>query len=193
MINRLARWISVFFDSSVLSFPIFLAIGWLGSREIGLAWAMLTLIIVTGIPLAYILIGKRMGWVSDFEISQRSERPRFILTSLGSDVLAILILRLLDGPHLLQVMVLTYLCLGMTMMTISSFWKISLHMAGVGGFSTALVFIFGSSAMFAFLSLPLVAWARYHRKKHTIPQLAAGAIVGMVITAIVFSWFATRL
>jgi hypothetical protein len=189
MDNRIARWISIVFDSSVLSIPIFLAIGWLESRAAGLAWGAVTLLIVTGIPLGYILIGKRKGWVSDFEISQRSERPRFILVSLGSDVLAILLLSVLNGPHLLRVMVLAYLCLGITMMTISSFWKISLHMAGVGGFSTALVFVFGSPAMVAFLSLPLVAWARYKRKKHTLLQLAVGAIVGIVITLLVFYWF----
>jgi hypothetical protein len=189
MANRLARWISICFDSSVLSVPIFLSIGWIGAQATGLVWGAITLVIVTGIPLAYILIGKRTGWVSDFEISQRSERPRFILVSLGSDVLAILLLSVFNGPHLLRVMVLAYLCLGITMMTISSFWKISLHMAGVGGFSTALVFIFGTPAIVAFLSLPLVAWARYHRKKHTLPQLAVGAIAGIVITSLVFYWF----
>ena len=177
-------------DSSVLSLPVFLAIGWLNFQAVGLAWAAMTLIIVTGIPLAYILIGKRTGWVSDFEISQRSERPRFILVSLSSDVLAILLLSVFNGPHLLRLMVFVYLCLGITMMTISSFWKISLHMAGVGGFSTALVFIFGVPAVIAFLSLPLVAWARYKRKKHTLPQLAVGAIAGIVITSLVFYWFA---
>jgi hypothetical protein len=81
MANRMARWVSIAFDSSVLSLPIFLLIGWLDSQVIGLAWAALTLIIVTGIPLVYILIGKRKGWVSDFEISQRSDRPRFILVA----------------------------------------------------------------------------------------------------------------
>lgn len=189
MANRVARWVSVIFDSSVLSVPIFLAIGWMDSRLKGLGWSAVTLIVVTGIPLAYILIGRHVGWVSDFEISRRGERPRFILVSLGSDALAILILTAFNGPHLLRVMVLVYLCLGTTMMTISSFWKISLHMAGVGGFSTALVFIFGLPAVAAFLSLPLVAWARYHRKKHTFLQLGAGAVAGIAITSVVFYWF----
>jgi hypothetical protein len=189
MANHMARWVSILFDSSVLSIPIFLAIGWLDSQTVGLAWAVMILIIVTGIPLAYILIGRRKGWVSDFEISHRGQRPRFILVSLSSDLLAILILSVFHGPHLLRVIVLAYLFLGMTMMTISSFWKVSLHMAGVGGFSTALVILFGAPAWVAFLSLPLVAWARYQRKKHSLPQLAAGAIAGITITSLVFTWF----
>jgi len=144
--------------------------------------------IITGIPLAYLVLGKRLGWVSDFEMTRRSERPRFILVSLSSDLLALAILYFFHGPPLLLVMALTYVCLGITMLTISNFWKISLHMAGVSGFSMALVFVFGAPALIAFFSLPLVAWARWHRRKHTLAQLTAGAFAGMLITALVFGW-----
>ncbi|GAB4495390.1 MAG: hypothetical protein Fur0016_06350 [Anaerolineales bacterium] len=188
MSDRLARWISILFDSSILSLPIFLAFGYASSRTSGLLWAILTLLIVTGIPLAYLLIGLRRGWVSDMELSRREERPRFILVSLSSDVLALLVLSLFAGPRLLTLLVLTYFCLAIVMFSISSFWKISMHMAGVGGFSTALVFVFGAAAGWAFLSLPLVAWARLHRRKHDVPQLIAGALAGALVTALVFGW-----
>lgn len=188
MTDRFARWISILCDSSFLSLPIFLAFGYVSARTSGLLWAALTLLIVTGIPLAYLILGRQRGWVSDLELSRREERPRFILVSLSSDVLALLVLRFLDGPHLLTMIVLTYFCLAIVMFAISSFWKISMHMAGVGGFSTALVFVFGLPALWAFLSLPLVAWARLRRRKHTPAQLAAGAIAGVLVTALVFGW-----
>ncbi|WP_299029410.1 hypothetical protein [uncultured Thermanaerothrix sp.] len=188
MKDRLARWVSILFDSSVLSIPIFLVFGWIEAGISGLGWAILILAIVTGIPLAYLLIGIRRGWVSDLEMSRRSERPRFILISLSSDVLALLMLRTLHGPHLLSLIVLTYFCLAVIMLTISNFWKISLHMAGVGGFATALVYVFGAPAVGAFLSLPLVAWARLQRRKHTPAQLVAGAIAGIWVTILTFGW-----
>ena len=186
MADRLARWISVLFDSSVVSLPVFFAFGWVTAAAAGLIWAGLILFIITGIPLVYLVLGKQWGWVSDFEMTQRSERPRFILVSLCSDLLGLAILYFFHGPPLLLVMVLTYLFLGITMLTISNFWKISLHMAGVSGFSTALVFVFGAPALVAFFSLPLVAWARWHRRKHTIAQLIAGAFAGSMITVLVF-------
>ena len=189
MADRLARWISVLFDSSVLSLPIFLALGYVSAQTLGLLWAILMLLIVTGIPLAYLLIGRKRGWVSDMELSRREERPRFILVSLSSDVFALAALWLGNGPHLLRLIVLTYFCLAIVMFSISSFWKISMHMAGVGGFSTALVFVFDAPALWFFLSLPLVAWARLHRRKHTIQQLIAGALAGGLITALIFGWF----
>jgi hypothetical protein len=191
MADRLARWISVLFDSSILSLPIFLALGYVSARTLGLLWAILVLFIVTGIPLAYLLIGRKRGWVSDMELSRREERPRFILVSLSSDVLALLVLCLFRGSHLLTVIVLTYFCLAMVMFSISGFWKISMHMAGVGRFSTALVFVFGAPALWAFISLLLVAWARLHRRKHTVPQLIAGALAGVLVTVLVFGWLGT--
>lgn len=188
MANRLARWVSMLFDSSVLSLPIILAFGWIEAGAAGLGWAALAFLVMTGIPLAYLMIGRRWGWVSDFEMTQRSERPRFILVSLSSDLLALAGLYSFHGPPLLRVMALTYLCLGAAMFTISNYWKISLHMAGVGGFATALVFVFGPNALVAFVSLPLLAWARWQRRKHTPAQLAAGALAGALITALVFGW-----
>ncbi len=187
MRDHLARWVSILFDSSVLSLFVFPAIGWHEAGGRGLAWAVLTLLIITGIPLAYIALGQKVGWVADWELSRREDRPRFILVSLSSDVLALLILTYGHAPHLLQRMVLAYLCLGITMFTISNFWKISLHMVGVSGFATALIFVFGPVAAVTYLALPLVAWARLHRRKHTVPQLIAGALGGILITALVFA------
>jgi hypothetical protein len=186
--DHLARWISILFDSSFLSLPIFLALGVVSSRSSGLLWAILTLLVVTGIPLAYLLLGRKRGWVSDLELSRREERPRFILVSLSSDLLALWGLWLGNGPHLLRLIVLTYFCLAIFMFTISNYWKISMHMAGVGGFSTALVFVFGVPALWALISLPLVAWARLHRRKHTHAQLLVGALVGALVTILVFGW-----
>lgn len=187
--DRLARWVSIFFDSSVLSLIIFPTIGWRAGGLVGVGWSLLALLILTGIPLAYIVWGKKRGWVSDFELSKREERPRFILVSLSSDLLALVILILGGAPDLVWVLALVYASLGITMFTISNFWKISLHMVTVGGFSVLLMTVFGTNVWWVWLSLPVVAWARLHRKKHTLAQLWAGAVLGAGITAAVL-WLA---
>ncbi len=184
---QLARWISVLFDSSVLSLVIFPAIGWKAAGTAGVLWSLVALAILTGIPLAYILLGLRRGWVSDLELTRREERPRFILVSFSSDLLALAVLGFGGAPRLIWLLALTYACLGLTMFTISSVWKISLHMVGVSGFAALLVYVFGPLAGWSFLSLPLVAWARLQRKKHTPAQLLAGALGGALITTVVLA------
>ena len=183
--THLARWISIFFDSSILSLFIFPAIGWYVAGWAGVGWALLALFILTGFPLAYILLGMRRGWVSDWELSRREERPRFILVSFSSDLLALFILWQAGAPYMIWTLALVYACLGVTMFTISIFWKISLHMVGVSGFSVLLIYVFGPAAWWTLLSLPLVAWARLYRKKHTPAQLVAGAVLSALLTAIV--------
>ncbi len=180
--SQVARWVSVFFDSSVLSVFIFPLIGWRAGGVNGVLWALLALFILTGFPLVYIWLGIRRGWVGDWELSRRSDRPRFILVSVSSDLLALAVLGFGGAPRLVWLLALIYACLGVTMFTISNFWKISLHMVGVSGFATLLTYVFGPAAAWAFLSLPLVAWARLYRKKHTPAQLVAGALGGALIT-----------
>ena len=186
MSEHLARWVSVLFDRYVISLPVFLIFGLTSAGITGLLWAVLMLIIVTAFPLAYLLIGIKRGWVSDMELSKNEERPNFLLVSVGSDMLALGILRLTNGPHLFEMIVLTSLFLAIVIFNTSIFWEISLHMAKLGGFSTALVFVFGPAALWAFLSLPLVAWARFHRNRLTPLQLFAGAVVGITVTLFVF-------
>ena len=185
---RMARWISILFDSSVLSLFVFPIVGWRAGGIYGVLWAFVALFILTGFPLAYIWVGIRRGWVGDWELSRRSDRPRFILVSLSSDLFALLVLGVGGAPRLVWVLALIYACLGLTMFTISNFWKISLHMVGVSGFATLLTYVFGPAAAWTFLSLPVVAWARLYRKKHTPAQLVAGALGGALITTLVLVW-----
>jgi len=51
-----------------------------------------------------------------------------------------------------------------------------------------LVFGFGAGALWAFFSLPLVSWARWHRRKHTLLQLIIGALAGIMMASLVFGW-----
>ncbi len=184
--SQLARWVSVLFDSSVLSLFVFPLLGWHSARWKGVGWALVALLILTGIPFAYIWVGVRKGWVSDWELSRRSDRPRFILVSLSSDILALVVLCSVGAPRLVWLLALIYATLGVVMFTVSNFWKISLHMVGVSGFATLLVLVFGPIAGWTYLFLPLVAWARLYRKKHTPAQLLAGAAGGVFITLSVF-------
>jgi hypothetical protein len=183
--DRLARWVSIFFDSSILSVLIFPLIGWQAGGWPGMGWALLALLMLTGIPFAYMVVGMRRGWVSDMELSHREERPRFIAVSLSSDLLALGVLWLAGAPRMVWALAAVYASLGVITLTVTYFWKISMHMIGVSGFATLLVVLFGPSAWWTFLALPLVAWARLHRKKHTPAQLLAGALLGAGVTAAV--------
>lgn len=183
----LARWLSILLDSSVLAVPIFIGAAWfeVGAFLPALGWATIALLFADGVPLIYIALGRHFGWVSGFDLPRRVERPPFIAVNLIGNGLGYLLLRALNAPDSLSALLLVYMALGVSMMVISSFWKISLHAGGVGGFAAFLVWMFGLAWGFTFLALPLIGWARVYRKRHKWTQVVAGGIVGVSVTWII--------
>jgi membrane-associated phospholipid phosphatase len=189
MKDKLTAWLSILLDSSVIAVPVFIGAAWAetGALLPALGWAALALLFADGVPLTYIALGRRFGWASGFDLPRREERAPFIAVNLVGNGLGYLLLRMLNAPASLSTLLLVYVALGVTMMTISIFWKISLHAGGVGGFAAFLTWIFGPVWALAFLAVPLVGWARVYRKRHNWAQVAAGGIVGAVVTLIVLA------
>jgi len=189
MKDRLARWLSILFDSSVLAVPVFIGVAWAetGAFLPALGWAALALLFADGVPLTYLTLGKRFGWVSGFEMPRRQERVPFITVNLIGNGIGYWLLRTLGGPPSLAALLLVYVGMGVTMLTISTFWKISLHTGGVGGFAAALTWFFGPIWALTFLAVPLVGWARVHRRRHTWTQVIVGGVVGAAVTLAVLS------
>jgi len=187
--DRLAYWLSVLFDSSILAVPVFLGVAWAatGSLLAALGWSSLALLFADGVPLAYLTLGRRLGWVSGFDMPRRQERAPFITVNLIGNGLGYLLLRALGAPDALAALLLVYVGMGATMLTISTFWKISLHAGGVGGFAAVLTWLFGPAWALTFLAVPLVGWARVYRRRHSWAQVVAGGIVGAVVTAAVLA------
>lgn len=187
--DKLSRWLSILLDSSVLALPIFIGAAFSETRAFlpALGWAALALLFADGVPLTYIALGRRFGWVSGFDLPRREERAPFIAVNLVGNLLGFFLLRALNAPALLSTLLLVYVALGVTMMTISSFWKISLHAGGVGGFATFLTSVFGLAWAWTFLAVPLIGWARVYRKRHNWAQVVAGGFVGACVTWIVLA------
>lgn len=187
--EKLARWLSILLDSSVIAAPIFVSAAWseVGAFLPALGWAALALLFADGVPLTYIALGRRFGWVTSPDLPRREERAPIIAVNLIGNLLGFFLLRALNAPILLSTLLLVYVALGVTMMTISSFWKISLHAGGAGGFAAFLTWTFGPVWALTFLALPLIGWARVYRKRHNWSQVWAGGAAGAVVTLIVLA------
>lgn len=189
MKDKLSRWLSILLDSSVLAVPIFIGAAYSETQAFlpALGWAVLALLFADGVPLMYIALGRKLGFVSGFDLPRREERVPFIAVNLVGNLLGFFLLRSFNAPAHLSALLLVYVALGVTMMTFSSFWKISLHAGGVGGFAAFLTSAFGLPWAWTFLALPLIGWARVYRKRHTLAQVVAGGIVGAGVTWIVLA------
>lgn len=84
------------------------------------------------------------------------------------------------------VLSVAYLCVGFALMLITFAWKISAHAAATAGMATALWLVLGMWMLSAYVLALLTIWARVRLGAHTILQALAGAILSIIITALVF-------
>lgn len=133
------------------------------------------------------LIGLRMGFFSNFDISKRNQRTTFylfVLLMLGASVIAGLTLRV---PAELSAAAVG-LFVGVSLMfLVNRKIKASIHLATISGLLLTVTFLYGSYFYFALLLIPLIAWSRVKTKKHTVSETIAGVILGVIITAITYA------
>ena len=156
--------------------------------NLSLFWEFFTLIFIT-IFLGFVLAGIKIGYFSDFDISNRSQRPVAFGFALILSALYIFSLFFLQAPLILFIAIITLFAGLIVMEIINKFTKASIHVGVVSAFATSLFLVYGGIFSFSFLLIPLVAWARIKTRNHTKQQTIIGAIVGMAIILVSYVIF----
>ncbi len=175
---RLARFVSAATRLPLLAVPLFLAVGFEAAGTRGLPWALLCVLLTSGLSLLYLLYLTRTGKVGDPTSIPRTERVGPLRAVAALLAAAFVIVSLLGGPAELRAALLSYALatLGFAALTPAS--NLSLHAAGVSGAAVCLTYVFGAWGLLAFSLLPLVFWARLALGRHTPFELALGSLVG---------------
>lgn len=160
-------------------------------------WVTGVAFVVLGIlPLLYLLSLVRQSRVHSIEIRDRRERFRPFLVGLGFYMLAVVLLAATTTTaRSLVLAVLAGMILNaLIVLTITIWWKISVHLTSLGGSVAVLGFIVTSEwtavsgtpwvligAAVGVLLLPMLAWARIRVGAHTWAQTTAGALLGVSV------------
>jgi len=70
-------------------------------------------------------------------------------------------------------------------------FKTSMHMSNNGCSIIVIIMVLDHLWWLLLLFLPLIFWARWKSKGHTIPQLISGSVIGIIIPLIYFFWYDT--
>jgi len=138
------------------------------------------------IPISTVLVLKKMGKISDLDASKKEQRI-FPLT-LDSGI-AFLILVKINADPLVQGLMFCYMSNTIITILITRYWKISIHAMGVGGPIAALWVAGFQFPIPAFLILIAVSYARVVLKAHTVLQVIAGTLGGLIFTYIQLQLF----
>ena len=152
----------------------------------------LTLIFTLLLPLLGVFLLKKLKIVSSIYMENQKERKWPLLIAISSYYLLFRMFEFLYIHPIIIKLVLGAMLILFLAVIISNFWKISLHMLGIGGvFGAFLAFqyLFGGKLFLIILLLlcsGLVAYARINENAHTLKQVYLGFLVGACVEFVIF-------
>jgi small-conductance mechanosensitive channel len=155
----------------------------------GIWYALLGIVFIALAPIALVFILARCNKISDPDLPDRRERFIPYLSIVGLYLIGFIVFWYLGAPYQILAITVSYIAVTLFGAFISLFWKISMHMAGVAGPVTALVFLVNPLFVWAYILLIPIGWARYILKKHTFPQIVIGSGFSILLTYLVIRFF----
>jgi membrane-associated phospholipid phosphatase len=189
VLYRLARGVTEVLAPAPVAGGLLVLVAWHSSPNAvdALRWAALAVLFAAIVPMVYILAGVRQRRITDRHVGVRHERPRPLLVGVLSVMVGVGLLVVSGAPREL-IALEAAMAVGLwSSLLVTLAWKISIHVAVVTGAVVILVLVFGPAALVFFPAVVLVAWARIALLDHSPAQTLAGAALGAVVAASVFS------
>ncbi len=134
--------------------------------------------------------------ISSFELDTIQERNVPLLITSGFFFLTFYLIEDIPVAHIFKIFLLSSFASVMMTMIITSRWKISAHLVGLGGISALIIGISFrykiDIQMLLFISILIagvVGVARLYLKKHNILQVGLGYVLGFVVTGLIIYYF----
>jgi membrane-associated phospholipid phosphatase len=150
-----------------------------------LRWLVIVVLFVTVLPVLSIAAMVRCAKVSDFHLQNREERLLPLCCTLISMIVGTVLLHRLGAAREIVWAGVAYITNSVIFSAITPIWKISFHSSVATGCVTVLVMLVNPQFGWLFLLIPLIAWARIYRKRHTLLQTVVGAVLAIGNTTLV--------
>ncbi len=187
----LARFIS-FISNPIFIFialPFFLVYKTTQDTAAARNWTIYTFIFIF-IFVIFVLMGVKKKLFSDIDVSRREQRPVLYLTGAVLSVLYLFTLFFLRGPQILFITIFG-ITLGILIASLINIKiKASVHVAAISGLLTSLSIIYKGYFLLLLLLIPIIGWSRVKIKRHTIPEVVIGGILGSLLSLTMY--FITR-
>lgn len=152
------------------------------STEQSFRWFLISTALLMGPALLYTLSTWHKEKAIDFDMTRREDRiVPLLLVSLGAVIGGYFINSRLVGSNLL-VFSNTLAAMLITLTIVTFVWKISLHAATLMALTTLLVLFRSPYFVLLYPLILPVGWARLLLKQHTLAQLIAGSLIGIIVT-----------
>ncbi|NOY38403.1 MAG: phosphatase PAP2 family protein [Chlorobi bacterium] len=147
------------------------------------------------IPVAYIIIFYRLKIIRSFQLETREERNLPLILYVVFSYVSFVVLKKVHQPSLVWQILLVSSTITFFCLLVNFRWKISLHMAGIGGFSgMLLIFTLRAGPVFSWwwivslLLSGILGTSRLMMKQHTPSEVYTGFFTGFFLAALLL-WY----
>ncbi|NTV03026.1 MAG: hypothetical protein HGB04_09665 [Chlorobiaceae bacterium] len=154
-----------------------------------LSWFLVLFMSAAIAPMMLIYGLKKIGKVSDYNITFREQRFLPLLVLVGINLLGYELMKQLDAPRFLSGILFFNAVNTVLILLVTLQWKISIHLFSYTS-SAALVFLHtGTSSLWLLSAVPLLMWSRIHLKAHNFMQTLVGGAIGFGLMYSEFKWW----
>jgi membrane-associated phospholipid phosphatase len=138
---------------------------------------------------AYIYYLKHKRVIHSTEFIVREHRINPLTFGVLSYALGFFFLTLFNAPPIVRGLMFCYVTNTIVVLLITRRWKISIHTTAIANPLVAIVYQFGWMALPILGLVPLVGFARVKMGRHDVLQVAAGGLLGILMTALQLTFF----
>ena len=186
--DRIALGTSILFSPFIL--PIVTAIFVIHKhaetgREL-IHWLVVVSTFVTVLPIFGIIVLLRFSKVSNIHLHTKEERLIPLCFTLVSMIVGTIVLYKIGANNSIIWVCQVFIVNSVVFSIITPLWKISFHTSVATGCIMVLALLVNLNLVWLFLVMPLIAWARVYRDRHTPLQTVAGTLLAIVNTMLFF-------
>ncbi len=174
------RYFSYIASAPIVAFLTFLALAITESAQLG--QAIISVVFASLIPITVVVYLRGLRDFPNMTFPSGAARIKPFVIAITGYAFGFLALVSMRAPVLIRGLMLAYMINTTAMLAITTFWKISIHAAGVTGPLSFVIFRLGLWSIFLYLLVIPVALIKLRFREHTAWQLIAGAAVTIVIT-----------
>ncbi|AJM77211.1 hypothetical protein [Rathayibacter toxicus] len=183
----LARSATEVFSPAVLAVVVPVLVGAQATEPVlsGIAWGALSALFGGVVPYLSVRVLMRAGRIhGGHHVPDRRERALPIGLSLASILVGLVLLVVLGAPRALVLFGVVTVVVIVVVGAVNLVWKLSAHAAVVASCAVVVLIVYGPWSLLISTPIVLVTlWSRVRLRAHTPAQVVAGAVVGVGLTA----------
>ena len=148
-----------------------------------ITWTTLSVFFSTVVPALYVVLQIWRGKITDVHVMEREQRSGPFVVAVLSSAVGAVVLRALAAPPQVWGIGVVLTVNGVIMLWISSFWKISIHVAVLSATVLAAIVMIPDVGLWRLAwMVPALIWARVTRGRHSLQQGLVACVTATLLT-----------